>query len=185
MGTLSRDADSPQPASALNVLLMSLDLMYNYSQNYSSSLAQSQRSTQTTSGPSLPRPKQKQKSFNSNSLRIDKQPNSEKRCSREKQGTIDFKDKYRFVLWCLSCYSLSPWFIPKPRVLAARDEGGCGVGIILKLQGLNGALTHLQSTWACPVAPGPRLIPAGESDCMTGDPGCELVGAGVASGRNS
>ena len=35
------------------------------------------------------------------------------------------------------------------------------------------------------MAPGPRLTPADESDCMTGDPGFELVGAEVASGQNS
>lgn len=59
MGTLARDADSPQPVSAL---LQSLNLMYDYPQKYISSLTQSQRST---SDPSqglayLARPKQKQ-----------------------------------------------------------------------------------------------------------------------------
>lgn len=48
-----------------------------------------------------------------------------------------------------------------------------------------GLLTHLQSTWVYPVAPGPPLTPAGESDCMTGDPGCELVASEVVSGQNS
>ncbi|KAL0606337.1 hypothetical protein AAY473_022936 [Plecturocebus cupreus] len=33
------------------------------------------------------------------------------------------------------------------------------------------------------MAPGPQLITAGESDCMTGDPGCELVGAEVTCWR--
>ena len=35
------------------------------------------------------------------------------------------------------------------------------------------------------MAPSPRLTPADESDYMTGDPGCELVGAEVESGQNS
>lgn len=64
---------------------------------------------------------------------------------------------------------------------------GGGEGPTLKLQGYiqQGSLTRPQSTWVCPVAPGPRLTPADESDCMTGDPGFELVGAEVASGQNS
>lgn len=85
----------------------------------------------------------------------------------------------------LSRHSLSPTH-SEAWGTAARDEEGCGTENILKLQGLDRAgLTHLRSTWACPMAPGPQLIRAGESDCMTGGPGCELVGAEVASGQNS
>lgn len=64
---------------------------------------------------------------------------------------------------------------------------GVGSGHFETARGQEGrsSLTHLRSTWACPVAPGPRLITAGESDCMTGDPGCELVGAEAVSGQNS
>lgn len=75
MGTLARDADSPQRVSALSALLRSLNFMYDYPQNYISSLTQSQRSTSDPSqGLAYPaRPKQKQKSFNPNSIKTDKQ----------------------------------------------------------------------------------------------------------------
>jgi hypothetical protein len=84
-------------------------------------------------------------------------------------------------------HSLSSLTHSKAWSVPARDASGVGQGHLWDCKGQVGQciLTHPRSTWVCPMAPGPRLTSVGESGCMTGGPGCELVGAEVVSGQNS